>query len=163
MVCVIPVSYTHLVHSLFLAGNQFYTCVRLEWKDCSSFSPPTTVVLLVFLVFEALLFAIFTIAMLTTQLQAIWNDETVRNIIFVHIRNIMLKYSAYMLFIHSQNWHFVSWNKIVYQNHNELLNHDYKFDLFILLTDLKITFSSIIRRSKKIKFFKNYVYFKTEY
>lgn len=49
----------------------------MEWKDCSSFSPPTTVVLLVFLVFEALLFAIFTIAMLATQLQAIWNDETV--------------------------------------------------------------------------------------
>ncbi|RZF36243.1 hypothetical protein LSTR_LSTR013668 [Laodelphax striatellus] len=64
------------VHSLFLAGNQFVTCVRVEWKDCSSFSPPTTVFFLVFLVFEALLFAIFTAAMLGTQLQAIWNDET---------------------------------------------------------------------------------------
>ncbi|XP_075229230.1 palmitoyltransferase ZDHHC3 isoform X2 [Lycorma delicatula] len=64
------------VHSLFLAGNQFYTCIRVEWKDCSTFSPPTTVILLVFLVFEALLFAIFTAAMLGTQLQAIWNDET---------------------------------------------------------------------------------------
>uniref|UniRef100_A0A1B6E074 Palmitoyltransferase n=1 Tax=Clastoptera arizonana TaxID=38151 RepID=A0A1B6E074_9HEMI len=64
------------IHALFLSANQFYTCVHLEWKDCSSFSPPTTVVLLVFLVFEALLFAIFTLAMLTTQLQAIWNDET---------------------------------------------------------------------------------------
>ncbi|XP_054276391.1 palmitoyltransferase ZDHHC3-like [Macrosteles quadrilineatus] len=64
------------IHSLFLVANQFYTCVRLEWKDCSSYSPPTTVVLLVFLVFEALLFAIFTLAMLVTQLHAIWNDET---------------------------------------------------------------------------------------
>ncbi|KAL1117145.1 hypothetical protein AAG570_004473 [Ranatra chinensis] len=64
------------VHALFLAGNQFFTCVKAEWKECSSFSPPATVILLVFLVFEALLFAIFTAAMLTTQLQAIWNDET---------------------------------------------------------------------------------------
>lgn len=34
-------------------------------------------VLLLFLSFEALLFAIFTAVMLGTQLQAIWNDETV--------------------------------------------------------------------------------------
>jgi hypothetical protein len=42
------------------------------------YSPPATLVLLLFLVFEALLFAIFTAVMLGTQLQAIWNDETVR-------------------------------------------------------------------------------------
>ncbi|KAK6627121.1 hypothetical protein RUM44_009598 [Polyplax serrata] len=48
----------------------------VEWKQCSSFSPPATVVLILFLVFEALLFAIFTAIMLGTQLQAIWNDET---------------------------------------------------------------------------------------
>lgn len=65
------------IHSLFLVANQFYMCIRLEWKDCSSYSPPTTVVLLVFLIFEALLFAIFTVVMLITQIQAIWNDETV--------------------------------------------------------------------------------------
>jgi hypothetical protein len=44
------------------------------------YSPPATVVLLLFLVFEALLFAIFTAVMLGTQLQAIWNDETVSTI-----------------------------------------------------------------------------------
>ena len=53
------------------------TCVRQEWRDCTTFSPPATVVLLLFLTFEALLFAIFTAVMLGTQLQAIWNDETV--------------------------------------------------------------------------------------
>lgn len=65
------------VHSLFLSVNQLMVCVHAEWKDCSSFSPPVTVVLVLFLVFEALLFAIFTAIMLGTQLQAIWNDETV--------------------------------------------------------------------------------------
>jgi len=37
-----------------------------------------TVILVLLLVFEALLFTIFTAIMLGTQLQAIWNDETVR-------------------------------------------------------------------------------------
>lgn len=65
------------VHSLIMSGRQFVSCIDSEWRDCSSYSPPTTVILLVFLVFEALLFAIFTAAMLFSQLQAIWNDETV--------------------------------------------------------------------------------------
>ncbi|XP_073974079.1 palmitoyltransferase ZDHHC3 [Rhodnius prolixus] len=64
------------VHSLIMSGRQFVSCIDSEWRDCSSYSPPTTVILLVFLVFEALLFAIFTAAMLFSQLQAIWNDET---------------------------------------------------------------------------------------
>jgi len=68
------------VHALFLSVNQFIICIRHEWKECSLYSPPATVVLLLFLVFEALLFAIFTAVMLGTQLQAIWNDETVSTI-----------------------------------------------------------------------------------
>lgn len=51
-------------------------CIRHEWRDCTTYSPPATVVLLLFLIFEALLFAIFTVVMLGTQVQAIWNDET---------------------------------------------------------------------------------------
>ncbi|XP_050294760.1 palmitoyltransferase ZDHHC3 [Anthonomus grandis grandis] len=69
-ICVIS------LHSLFLAINQFLMCVRHEWKECTSHSPPVTIVLLLFLMFEALLFAIFTAVMLGTQVQAIWNDET---------------------------------------------------------------------------------------
>lgn len=65
------------IHSLILSVNQFIMCVKAEWKQCSTFSPPATVVLILFLVFEALLFAIFTAIMFGTQLQAIWNDETV--------------------------------------------------------------------------------------
>lgn len=64
-------------HAMFLAINQFAQCIKTEWKGCSYFSPPTTVILLLFLTFEALLFAVFTMIMLGTQLNAIWNDETV--------------------------------------------------------------------------------------
>ncbi|XP_026461598.1 palmitoyltransferase ZDHHC3-like isoform X2 [Ctenocephalides felis] len=64
------------VHSLLMSFNQFASCVRAEWRECSVYSPPATVALLLFLVIEALLFAIFTAVMLITQLQAIWNDET---------------------------------------------------------------------------------------
>ncbi|KAG5674599.1 hypothetical protein PVAND_004553 [Polypedilum vanderplanki] len=64
------------IHALFLCCNQFAMCIKHEWKECSTFSPPATVVLLLFLIFEALLFAVFTIIMLGTQLTAIWNDET---------------------------------------------------------------------------------------
>lgn len=70
------------IHSLTLSVYQFVTCIRHEWRDCSAYSPPATVVLLLFLIAEALLFAIFTAVMLGTQLQAIWNDETVSRFIF---------------------------------------------------------------------------------
>lgn len=65
-------------HAMFLAVNQFALCIKNEWKQCSFFSPPATVILLLFLTFEALLFAVFTLIMLGTQINAIWNDETVR-------------------------------------------------------------------------------------
>lgn len=64
------------VHSIFLAVNQFAFCIKSEWRSCSSYSPPATVILLLFLVFEGLLFAIFTMIMLGTQITAIWHDET---------------------------------------------------------------------------------------
>jgi palmitoyltransferase ZDHHC3/7/25 len=65
------------VHSLFLSVNQIAQCINNEWRECSNFSPPATVIFLLFLIFEALLFAVFTIIMLGTQMNAIWNDETV--------------------------------------------------------------------------------------
>lgn len=69
------------IHALFLSVNHFIFCIRHEWKECSVYSPPATVVFLLFLVFEALLFAIFTAVMLGTQMQAIWHDETVRSLL----------------------------------------------------------------------------------
>lgn len=66
------------LHALFLGINHFIICIQHDWKECSAFTPPATVVFLIFLIFEALLFTIFTAVMLGSQLQAIWNDETVR-------------------------------------------------------------------------------------
>ncbi|XP_053679810.1 palmitoyltransferase ZDHHC3 [Anopheles nili] len=64
------------IHSIFLAVNQFILCIKNEWRECSNYSPPATVILLLFLILEALLFAVFTMIMLGTQLNAIWTDET---------------------------------------------------------------------------------------
>lgn len=47
------------------------------FTECSSFSPPTTVILLILLCFEALLFLIFTSVMFGTQVHSICTDETV--------------------------------------------------------------------------------------
>ncbi|MFH4976833.1 hypothetical protein AB6A40_003542 [Gnathostoma spinigerum] len=63
-------------HAFYWAIWQFATCVREEWNLCSFFSPPATTLLLVFLLFEAVLFAIFTFVMFGTQLNSICNDQT---------------------------------------------------------------------------------------
>lgn len=74
------------IHALVLAVLHFIKCIDNDWKKCpsiwgqtsSSNSSPTpwTIILLVCLVFEALLFSIFTLIMFGVQVQAIWNDET---------------------------------------------------------------------------------------
>uniref|UniRef100_T1ISB8 Palmitoyltransferase n=1 Tax=Strigamia maritima TaxID=126957 RepID=T1ISB8_STRMM len=61
---------------LIQSVNQFIICINREWKECTTFSPPATVILLLFLIFEAMLFATFTAVMFGTQIQAIWHDET---------------------------------------------------------------------------------------
>ncbi|XP_063441567.1 palmitoyltransferase ZDHHC3-like [Mytilus galloprovincialis] len=63
-------------HSLYMSVYHFITCVGKEWKLCSGFSPPATTVFLIFLIFEGLLFGIFTAIMCGTQLTAICSDET---------------------------------------------------------------------------------------
>jgi len=65
------------VHTLFLVLTQFAECVKNDWRTCSPYSPPATIFLLLFLTFEGLMFGIFTIIMLATQLTAILNDQTV--------------------------------------------------------------------------------------
>ena len=64
-------------HALFLAISHILGCLGSEWKTCPTFSPPATIVFLLFLVFEGLLFALFTAIMFGTQVSAIWYDETV--------------------------------------------------------------------------------------
>ncbi|XP_064640191.1 palmitoyltransferase ZDHHC3-like [Lineus longissimus] len=63
-------------HALYMAISHFVMCVGSDWKDCTRYSPAATTVLLIFLIFESLLFGIFTAVMFGTQLSAICNDET---------------------------------------------------------------------------------------
>ncbi|KAM4688251.1 palmitoyltransferase ZDHHC3 isoform 1-T4 [Discoglossus pictus] len=64
------------LHSLIMVGFHFLYCFEEDWTKCSSFSPPTTVILLILLCFEGLLFLIFTIVMFGTQVHSICTDET---------------------------------------------------------------------------------------
>ncbi|XP_048254948.1 palmitoyltransferase ZDHHC3-like isoform X2 [Haliotis cracherodii] len=64
------------IHALYLAINHFISCLGSDWKGCSGLSPPATTILLIFLIFEGLLFGIFTAIMFGTQLSAICTDET---------------------------------------------------------------------------------------
>nr|CAD2205925.1 unnamed protein product [Meloidogyne enterolobii] len=63
-------------HTLYWAIRQFVWCVGSDWKPCSVFSPPATTILLIFLLFESVLFSIFTAVMFGTQISAICSDQT---------------------------------------------------------------------------------------
>ncbi|KAK6107009.1 Palmitoyltransferase ZDHHC3 [Brugia pahangi] len=63
-------------HAVYWGIWQFVLCVSGDWQNCSLFGPPVTTILLVFLLFEAILFAIFTLIMFGTQLSSICNDQT---------------------------------------------------------------------------------------
>ncbi|XP_060075365.1 palmitoyltransferase ZDHHC3-like [Ylistrum balloti] len=63
-------------HALYMSITHFIMCVGKEWKHCSGISPPATTVFLIFLIFESLLFGIFTAIMCGTQLSSICTDET---------------------------------------------------------------------------------------
>nr|KAF6476958.1 zinc finger DHHC-type palmitoyltransferase 3 [Rousettus aegyptiacus] len=92
------------LHALIMVGFHFLRCFEEDWTtyglmrkggaeaqislrekrgplkissaECSSFSPPTTVILLILLCFEGLLFFIFTSVMFGTQVHSICTDET---------------------------------------------------------------------------------------
>ncbi|XP_049717972.1 palmitoyltransferase ZDHHC3 isoform X7 [Elephas maximus indicus] len=64
------------LHALIMVGFHFLHCFEEDWTKCSSFSPPATVILLILLCFEGLLFLIFTSVMFGTQVHSICTDET---------------------------------------------------------------------------------------
>ncbi|XP_018619219.1 palmitoyltransferase ZDHHC7 isoform X3 [Scleropages formosus] len=64
------------IYALCLSGLQFFTCVKVQWNECSDFSPPVAVMLMIFLCLEGLLFLTFTAVMFGTQIHSICNDET---------------------------------------------------------------------------------------
>uniref|UniRef100_A0A1I8A5T9 Palmitoyltransferase n=1 Tax=Steinernema glaseri TaxID=37863 RepID=A0A1I8A5T9_9BILA len=64
------------IHAVYWAIWQFMLCVSDEWRSCPTFSPPVTTIVLVFLIFEGVLFSIFTMVMFGTQISAICSDQT---------------------------------------------------------------------------------------
>lgn len=64
------------VYALCLSFLQVYSCVHDQWNECTNFSPPVAVMLMVFLCLEAFLFLTFTVVMFGTQIHSICNDET---------------------------------------------------------------------------------------
>ncbi|CAD6184327.1 unnamed protein product [Caenorhabditis auriculariae] len=64
------------LHALYWGIWQFVLCVGVEWQGCSALGPPGTTLMLIFLLFEAILFAIFTSVMFGTQISSICSDET---------------------------------------------------------------------------------------
>ncbi|XP_020793009.1 palmitoyltransferase ZDHHC3-A-like [Boleophthalmus pectinirostris] len=64
------------LHALIMVVFHFLYCFEDDWSKCSSFSPPATVILLILLCFEGLLFLIFTSVMFGTQVHSICTDET---------------------------------------------------------------------------------------
>ncbi|MEQ2273117.1 Palmitoyltransferase ZDHHC3-A [Xenotaenia resolanae] len=69
------------LHSLVMVVFHFLYCFEDDWTKCSSFSPPATVILLILLCFEGLLFLIFTSVMFGTQVHSICTDETVSGLL----------------------------------------------------------------------------------
>uniref|UniRef100_A0A1A8VGV2 Palmitoyltransferase n=1 Tax=Nothobranchius furzeri TaxID=105023 RepID=A0A1A8VGV2_NOTFU len=65
------------LHTLLMVVFHFLYCFEDDWTKCSSFSPPATIILLILLCFEGLLFLIFTSVMFGTQVHSICTDETV--------------------------------------------------------------------------------------
>ncbi|XP_045073133.1 palmitoyltransferase ZDHHC7 [Coregonus clupeaformis] len=63
-------------YALCLSFLQFYACVHDQWNECTDFSPPVAVMLMIFLCLEAILFLTFTVVMFGTQIHSICNDET---------------------------------------------------------------------------------------
>ncbi|XP_063054777.1 palmitoyltransferase ZDHHC3-A isoform X1 [Engraulis encrasicolus] len=64
------------LHCLVMVVLHFLYCFEDDWTKCSTFSPPATVILLILLCFEGLLFLIFTCVMFGTQVHSICSDET---------------------------------------------------------------------------------------
>jgi hypothetical protein len=71
-------------HALFLAVTHILNCLESDWNSpnnsCSMMTrgrpSPGKLILLVFLVFEALLFSLFSTIMFYMQMKAIWTDWT---------------------------------------------------------------------------------------
>ncbi|XP_029519563.1 palmitoyltransferase ZDHHC3-like isoform X1 [Oncorhynchus nerka] len=83
------------LHALVMVAFHFIFCFESDWTKCSTFSPPATVILLILLCFEGLLFLIFTSVMFGTQVHSICADETgpraalIRNTEFIRLSFVL--------------------------------------------------------------------------
>ncbi|XP_061421822.1 palmitoyltransferase ZDHHC3 [Lethenteron reissneri] len=64
------------VHALLMVLIHLVYCSGENWENCSTFSPSSSVILLILLSLEGLLFFIFTTIMCGTQVYSICTDET---------------------------------------------------------------------------------------
>lgn len=65
----------------------FLLTTYVVFTECSDFSPPVTVILMIFLCLEGFLFLTFTAVMFGTQIHSICNDETVGTSTFLCCNN----------------------------------------------------------------------------
>ncbi|CAF4747452.1 unnamed protein product, partial [Rotaria sp. Silwood2] len=65
------------LYALVLLGIHISTCIKSDWTACTTWSPPATIIFLIFLAFEAISFSIFTAIMTGTQLYSVYTDTTV--------------------------------------------------------------------------------------
>lgn len=63
-------------YAMALAVHYIFKCSDKDWKGCAYFAPATTIIFIVFLIFEGLLFGLFTLVMFCTQMSSVVNDET---------------------------------------------------------------------------------------
>lgn len=64
------------VHAFYLATRHLVLCPFADSKECSRGSPVLSLVLTVLLLFESVLFSVFTCIMFLTQISAVWTDTT---------------------------------------------------------------------------------------
>lgn len=63
-------------YALILTIRQLFICTDKEWQGCTFFPVASAILLMIFLVFEGLLFGIFTLVMFCSQISSIVKDET---------------------------------------------------------------------------------------
>lgn len=64
------------MYALVLTIRQILVCTENEWHDCTFLPVASAILLMIFLVFEGLLFGIFTLVMFCSQVSSIVKDET---------------------------------------------------------------------------------------
>jgi len=107
------------VHALFLAINHFIICIQHDWKE-TTYTPPATVVFLIFLIFESLLFAIFTAVMLGTHYKLFGMMKRVLNNLKKSKRDGKRNLNGRVCKLYSEDFQLVGW--VLLQNLRYLLD-----------------------------------------